>query len=60
MLITILYIFYTLTYAALPFLYKSRRPSMIQFICAWLIAAVSADAIRWECSPRSWCFTSTI
>jgi len=31
MLITILYIFYTLTYAALPFLYKSRRPSMIQF-----------------------------
>lgn len=31
MLITILYILYTLTFAALPFLYKSRRPSMIQF-----------------------------
>lgn len=31
MLINILYILYTLTYAVLPFLYKSRRPSMIQF-----------------------------
>lgn len=31
MLITILYMLYTLAYAVLPFLYKSRRPAMLQF-----------------------------
>lgn len=31
MLITILYMLYTLAYAVLPFLYKSKRPAMLQF-----------------------------
>lgn len=31
MLITILYMLYTLAYAVLPFLYKGRRPAMLQF-----------------------------
>lgn len=31
MLITILYMLYTLAYAVLPFLYKNKRPAMLQF-----------------------------
>ena len=31
MLITILYILYSLAYAVLPFLYKTQRPAMLQF-----------------------------
>lgn len=31
MLITILYMLYTLAYAVLPFLYKGKRPAMLQF-----------------------------
>ncbi len=31
MLITILYMLFTLAYAVLPFLYKSKRPAMLQF-----------------------------
>ena len=31
MLVNILYMLYTLAYSVLPFLYKSKRPAMLQF-----------------------------
>lgn len=31
MIIPILYMLYILAYAAVPFLYKSKRPAMLQF-----------------------------